>query len=144
MGKKLCSVNNFLRKIMRSLLIRNISGRSIAVNISPTDTIINIKKKIERKEGIFSQYQKIFLGGKLLDEEEIILNHDLQVGSTFNILTCLDGGVIEPSLQVLAKKYNCDKIICRKCYARLYKRAVNCRKKKCGRTTQLRPKKKLK
>ena len=34
-----------------------------------------------------------------------------------------------------------DKMICRKCYARLHPRAVNCRKKKCGRTNQLRPKK---
>lgn len=35
-------------------------------------------------------------------------------------------------------------MICRKCYARLHARAVNCRKKKCGHTNQLRPKKKLK
>ncbi|GAN02613.1 hypothetical protein MAM1_0025d02057 [Mucor ambiguus] len=35
-------------------------------------------------------------------------------------------------------------MICRKCYARLPPRATNCRKKKCGRTNQLRPKKKLK
>ena len=32
----------------------------------------------------------------------------------------------------------------RSCYARLPVRAVNCRKKKCGHTNQLRPKKKLK
>lgn len=37
-----------------------------------------------------------------------------------------------------------EKMICRKCYARLHARAVNCRKKKCGHTNQLRPKKKLK
>eukprot|EP00415_Alexandrium_ostenfeldii_P003597 UN3597 len=35
-------------------------------------------------------------------------------------------------------------MICRKCYARLPARAVNCRKKKCGHTNFLRPKKKLK
>jgi ribosomal protein L40E len=52
--------------------------------------------------------------------------------------------MIEPSLQALAKKYNCDKMICRKCYARLPKNATNCRKKKCGRTSDLRIKKKLK
>ena len=31
-----------------------------------------------------------------------------------------------------------------RCYARLHPRAKNCRKKKCGHTNQLRPKKKLK
>jgi len=54
------------------------------------------------------------------------------------------GGVIEPSLVVLAKKYNQDKKVCRICYARLPIRATNCRKKICGHSNQLRPKKKLK
>ena len=53
-------------------------------------------------------------------------------------------GVIDPSLAALARSYNCDKQVCRKCYARLPPRASNCRKKKCGHTSQLRPKKKLK
>ncbi|CAK1540449.1 unnamed protein product [Leptosia nina] len=56
----------------------------------------------------------------------------------------LRGGTIEPSLRILAMKYNCDKMICRKCYARLHPRATNCRKKKCGHTNNLRPKKKIK
>jgi ribosomal protein L40E len=57
----------------------------------------------------------------------------------------LHGGVMmEPSLQVLARKYNCDKLVCRKCYARLPPRAHNCRSKTCGHTSELRPKKKLK
>ena len=40
--------------------------------------------------------------------------------------------MIEPSLKVLAQNYLCDKMICRKCYARLDKRAKVCRKKKCS------------
>ena len=52
--------------------------------------------------------------------------------------------VLDPTLAQIARKYNCDKKICRKCYARLPPRATNCRKKKCGRTKQLRVKKKLK
>jgi ribosomal protein L40E len=56
----------------------------------------------------------------------------------------LRGGLIEPSLKALASKYNCEKMICRKCYARLPPRATNCRKRGCGHSNQLRPKKKLK
>ena len=51
--------------------------------------------------------------------------------------------VYEPTLAQLAKKTNCEKLICRKCYARLPPRAKTCRKKKCGHSNQLRPKKKL-
>ena len=51
---------------------------------------------------------------------------------------------IDPTLAELAKKYNCNKKICRKCYARLPIRSLNCRKKKCGHSSQLRMKKKMK
>jgi large subunit ribosomal protein L40e len=56
----------------------------------------------------------------------------------------LRGGIIEPTLAALARKKNCEKMICRKCFARLHPRAKNCRKKKCGHSSQLRPKKKIK
>ncbi|KAJ6359487.1 hypothetical protein OIU76_001086 [Salix suchowensis] len=64
--------------------------------------------------------------------------------STLHLVLRLRGGIIEPSLMALARKYNQEKMICRKCYARLHPRAVNCRKKKCGHSNQLRPKKKIK
>ena len=49
--------------------------------------------------------------------------------------------MIEPNLKLLAQSFLCEKKICRKCYARLNKRANNCRK--CA-SSDLRPKKKLK
>nr|GMD96539.1 Ubiquitin-60S ribosomal protein L40 [Ipomoea batatas] len=67
----------------------------------------------------------------------------LDFESTLHLVLRLRGGIIEPSLMALARKYNQDKMICRKCYARLHPRAVNCRKKKCGHSNQLRPKKKI-
>ena len=35
--------------------------------------------------------------------------------STLHLVLRLRGGIIEPSLQILARKYNQDKMICRKC-----------------------------
>jgi ribosomal protein L40E len=62
----------------------------------------------------------------------------------YQLIMRLKGGIIEPNLVNLARKNNCDKKICRKCYARLHPRAKNCRKRKCGHSNQLRAKKKLK
>ena len=75
------------------------------------------------------------------------------ITSLFFSTSCLTHGLrsyaltmvmMEPSLQALAKKYNCEKQVCRRCYARLPLRAANCRKKKCGHSSDLRMKKKLK
>jgi len=49
--------------------------------------------------------------------------------------------MLDPNLKKLAQHFNCDKMICRKCYARLNKRANNCRK--CS-SSDLRLKKVLK
>lgn len=38
--------------------------------------------------------------------------------STLHLVLRLRGGLIEPSLKALASKYNCEKMICRKCYVR--------------------------
>ena len=87
---------------------------------------------------------RLVFEGKQLDECALLGDCDVVAGSTLHLLPRMRAGVIEPSLVVLAKKYNQDKKVCRICYARLPVRAENCRKKKCGHTNQLRPKKKLK
>ena len=48
--------------------------------------------------------------------------------------------MFEPNSKALAEKHLCNKMICRRCYARLNSRAINCRKCK---STNLRLKKKL-
>ena len=52
--------------------------------------------------------------------------------------------MIEPTLKSLAESYRVKKSICRDCYAKLHIRAHNCRKSKCGHSSNLRIKKKLK
>jgi len=46
--------------------------------------------------------------------------------STLHLVMRLRGGIIEPSLQILARKYNQDKMICRK-YVLLCSESALCR-----------------
>ena len=46
------------------------------------------------------------------------LTRVVQQESTLHLVLRLRGGIIEPSLKALASKFNCDKMICRKCYVR--------------------------
>ena len=50
------------------------------------------------------------------EDGKVILTLRLRQESTLHLVLRLRGGIIEPSLKALASKYNCDKMICRKCY----------------------------
>ncbi|XP_075399124.1 ubiquitin-ribosomal protein eL40 fusion protein-like isoform X1 [Tenrec ecaudatus] len=93
------------------IFVKTLTDKTITLEVEPSNTIENVKAKIQ-------------------DKKE----------PTRHLVLRLRGGIIAPSLRPLAQKYNCDNMICLKCYARLHPHAVNCRKK-CGHTNNLRPKK---
>ncbi|CAL5222513.1 g4888 [Coccomyxa viridis] len=115
-----------------------------SLDVNAEDTVQIVKEQIQSKQGVPVEEQRLIYAGRQLDDELTLSQCSVERDSTLHLVMRLRGGIIEPSLQILARKYNQDKMICRKCYARLHPRAVNCRKKKCGHTNQLRVKKKIK
>ena len=67
---------------MQIFIKLNTNGRSLTIDTEPSDTIENIKAILQEKEGFNPEFQKLTFGGRILDNEKILADYNIQKEST--------------------------------------------------------------
>ena len=76
------------------LIIRTLTGRNFSVEYDESDTIAVVKNKIQAKEGIAPDNQRLVFDGKQLSNNATLSSLGIKSGDTIHLLLRLRGGIL--------------------------------------------------